>query len=469
MNSNGRPSTPSTADSEKSVKGIARLRLSQLDEQAAEAAVLASMILDPTVIPDVQQVIPNPTLFADSRNRRLWLSILKLYESNNRQGIDGVVLRGELAMMPEFGAGQGVTYLEEILNTVPSAANAVYYARIVRDRAVRRNLIDAGQQVINIASEEGDITEVSDRAQMTVSRACEAIAYQEGTTDCMAALQAAYDDLERKTQPKIPVTYCDLAMYVPGFKAGQMVVIAGRPGQGKTALAISLLVRLFLHPGGEQKRVLFISFEMLAQELMQRVLSAVSGVPFQAMASQTIDAEQWKHLNESLPVIQPWDLAFADRLTPTPGTVRNLARRLHNQQPLDAIVVDYIQRMHCPDKHATRDWEMTVISNGLKNLALELQVPVIVLSQLNRECDRREDHRPRLADLRDSGTLEQDADIVLMVYRADCYEHNPEKHTHEAEIVIAKQRNGQTGIATLVFREAFMSFENRAPGGWLNE
>jgi replicative DNA helicase len=423
------------------------------------------MVLDPATIPEVLEVLPNDGYFADQQHRIIWRLILSLNERNAGKGVDGLLLRNDIELCPQLGA-DGVKYLEQMLNTVPTASNAVYYARVVRENAVRRNLIDAGSQIAALAQDEGNATTLADRAQTILGKACEAASYQEQTMDCFSALQAAFKDLEARTQPKLLAVYRDLAQLLPGFMPGQMIVIAGRPAQGKTALALGLVLGNFGAFGGEAKRILFVSLEMTPQDIMQRALSFVSGVPFTRMSGKILTQEDWVRINEAMTVLQRFDFLLVDRPAPFASVVRNTARRLHRRKPLDAVIVDYVQRMRTPDKRATRDWEMTVISNDLKNLALELNIPVIVVSQLNRDCERREDHRPRLSDLRDSGSIEQDADVVLCVYREDAYHRGEAGYepTNTAEIIIAKQRNGPEGVAHLIFLPDTMAFQNEARG-----
>lgn len=432
-----------------------------LDSGPQEAAVLGSMILDPGCIPEVLEVLPDEMWLLHKRHRLMWRLILRLHEANRGEGVDGLLVRTEVETDPAFGEDR-VEYLRQLLESVPTAANACYYARQVRALAIRRNLLTAARQVASMADEPGEVADLVDRAQGVMERACTIAAIDKPVTTCMAALQSAFRQIEQADKPLVQMPFRDVADKLPGFTAGQMVVVAARPGHGKTALAMSLLARNFAVVEGF--RALFISFEMVCAELMMRALSIVARVPFVDMARRQLDRDGF---NRIIAQMQPgemggWDLLLADRLPPYPSHVRNLARKLHRDRPLNCIVVDYVQRMMWSADRPNRNDEMTRISNSLKNLALELAVPVIVISQLNRACDARPDHRPHLSDLRDSGSIEQDADVVLLLCRQDCYEPDSTKHKGDAEVEIAKQRNGPVGSATLAFLRPYMEFANAA-------
>ncbi len=424
-----------------------------------EAAVLASMVMQPKVIPEVVEILPSETYLTELRHRLLWRMILRLDRDNAGQGIDGLLLRDEIETCKEFG-DNGLDYLREILNAVPTTANAVWYARKVREKAFRRGLIVAGQRLVELAAEPGDMPTLLDEAETALAQAGALAAVAEPVVDAMTALKRAYERIETKPSPKVIVPYESLAEVMPGFTPGQMVVIAARPMQGKTALALSLLARNFAKD--PDFGAMFVSLEMDEIDLGMRLMSQASRIPYTTLARSgaVLSPDEWRRLNDANSVIAGWNFLSASHIPPQPAAIRHAVRRVHRRRPLNVVVVDYLQRLYLPAAKSNRNDEITAISNAMKNLAMELDIPVIVLSQLSRAPDARDDHRPRLSDCRDSGTIEQDADAIWLLYRADCYEPDPGRHTHDAEVHIGKQRNGPTGTAHLRFCPDVMSFEN---------
>lgn len=435
------------------------------ESRSAEAALLGSMILDPRSIPDFGDVTDE--MFFHDEHRILARIIRQIYERHHGggQAVDGVLVRNELEASKQLDKVGGLDYLQKILDTVPTSASAAYYARIVRAKALRRMAIVTGREMIEaaLAAVVDDEDAILEAVMAPVSQVHQAFTPKAASADMLTLLQQAFGQLENAGACRIQSPWWALAKHVAGFKPGQMIVIAGRPAMGKSAFALSLA----LANCKQEARILFVSFEMSALEITNRMMSAVAEVPHWRFENPERDlaARDWKAITESLGAISQYDLQIYDQLKPTPIVVKNACRAAHHKQPLDAIFVDYIQRMHTAEKRATRDWEMSVISNELKNLARELSVPVFVLSQLNRQVENREDKHPRPSDLRDSGTLEQDADVILGLYREDEYKRDKPGYTttNLAEILVLKQRNGAAHVAAnLHFYPGTMTFHNRA-------
>ena len=448
------PTEPSVNDSNATL-------LPELPQsRVAEGAMIASMILDPKAIPGILRIVPKAEMVYDEDLREIWLSVTRLYH-DPEQTVDGVTVLSDLAQRRVLEQIGGRDFVQRVLDTVPGGSSGEHYARIVADRAVRRSLLQAAAEITKAA-------QTADNAQEAVDQAGEALSATlslTGTTDrvvtVMEAMQEAYRQIEQHTEPSVMMTWPDLHDAIVGAYPGAMTAIAGPPGHGKTAFALSLILRNYLL--GKARRCLYVSLEMPVADLMKRCLCMLTKIPFGALRDgQHLSPQEWQGLNAAMSDVQDWDVLLSANVQATPSAIRNLARMLHDRKPLDAVIVDYIQRLHLPDKRATRDWEMTVISNALKNLALELNCPVIILSQLNRACDSREDHRPRQSDLRDSGSIEQDADSILTVYRPDCYEPDADKHTNVAEIGIVKNRHGPLGTVQLTWIPTGMTFETIA-------
>ena len=408
---------------------------------AAEAGVLGSMIVDPVCIADVVETL-GASDFYRVEHQHIFSALISLYEKNRGEAIDAVLLRDELEKREPLEQVGGVEYIGRIMESVPSSANVMYYAGIVKDKALLREAITAAGQIIEDALDEsGETSTKLDEAERRifavtdkrisgaavplkdlVTRAYELIEKRDG--HIVTGLATGYHALDDKT--------C-------GLQNGEVIIIAGRPSMGKTSLALNFAE----HIGVEQKvSVALFSLEMGKQQLAERFLCSCSA----------IDAQNVRK-----------GMLIDDTSTLTPLELRAKARRLKSQQDIRCIIVDYLQLMHLGSSRVeSRQQEIATISRYIKALARELNVPVVVLSQLNRSPEGREGHRPRMSDLRESGSIEQDADVVMLLHREDYYRRGESDYepNNTAELIIAKQRNGPTGTVELVFRERFTRFEN---------
>jgi len=433
--------------------------------------MLGSMILDPEVISDVLPLVGSPLDFYNEAHGVIFDALVKLYD--RKQSGDLVQLTESLKDRDALKDVGGTEYLISLAEGVPTAAHAVHYAGIVREKAQLRRLIDAAGQIVYDAYHAGDLGEqgarsVLDAAEKAIFEVTEQAAGMEGRA-LRELLDEALDRLESddgRTVTGVATGYRELDEMTAGLQRGELTIIAARPSMGKTALALNIAEQIAAaghrhDPKARDRRcgVAMFSLEMSQQSVTQRLLSSHSGVDSHRLRTNQLGKEHYDLLVESCGRLAELPIYIDD----TPGlTVMQLkakARRLVKRKELGigAIVIDYLQLMSAPEaQREGRQQEVSLMSRQVKALARELDVPVICLAQLNRGAEQREGHRPRMADLRESGSIEQDADVIALLHREEYYhrdkpewaENNPEK-VGVAEIIIAKQRNGPTGVVEL--------------------
>ncbi len=430
----------------------------------AEAAVLGSMIVDPRCIGDVIEVLER-NAFYHTEHQIIYDAILALYETNRGEGIDGVLVRNELERHEQLEAIGGLEYLQRVIESVPSSANVVYYADIVKEKMLLRETIAAASEILNDAYDEtGSAVEKLDEAERRIFTVTD-----KRITSAAVALKdlvtKAYELIERREGTHVtglPTGYYELDDMTCGLQNGEMIIVAGRPSMGKTALALNIAE----HIGIIEKLPLAIfSLEMGKQQLAERFLCSYSGVDSQLVRKGMLNTDHYQKLVEACGVVSEAPIFIDDTSALTPLEIRAKARRLKSAYGLRCILVDYLQLMHLgAGRVESRQQEISTISRYMKSLARELNVPVVVLSQLNRAAEGREGHRPRMSDLRESGSIEQDADVVMLLHREDYYHRGEADYQQDntAEVIIAKQRNGPTGTVKLTFREKCTRFENLA-------
>ncbi len=430
----------------------------------AEAAVLGSMIIDPRCVGEVIETL-NRNAFYHSEHQILFDAIISLYEKNRGEGIDGLLVRNELERRNQLDAIGGAEYLQRVIESVPSSASVQYYADIVREKMLLRETIIAATEILTDAYDEsGDAAEKLDAAERRIF----AVTDKRITSSAVAMkdlVTKAYELIEKREGTHVtglPTGYYQLDDMTCGLQKGEMIIIAGRPSMGKTAFALNIAE----HVGIIEKIPLAIfSLEMGKQQLAERFLCSYSGVDAQLVRKGMLSTEHYQKLVEACGVISEAPIYIDDTSALTPLEIRAKARRLRSAYGIRCVMVDYLQLMHVGSgKVESRQQEISTISRYLKSLARELEAPVIVLSQLNRSPEGREDHRPRMSDLRESGSIEQDADVVMLLHREDYYHRGEEDYEPDntAEVIIAKQRNGPTGTVKLTFREKCTRFENLA-------
>jgi replicative DNA helicase len=454
----------------------------------AEMSLLGSMILDPRVIADVMPIVRGPETFYDASHGKIYASIVALVDKTN--AVDLVLLAQVLKDQGVLDAVGGLSYLEKLAFEVPTATNAPHFARIVTDKYRLRRLIDAAGQILYDTYHAGEV--IGEEAKALIDSAEQRIfeiAQEEQTSDIEVLERLLHQEFERLHEIEsgkrvidgVRTGFYDLDSMLGGFQPGEMIILAARPSMGKTALLLNLAEQIAMGtdmPGGtrsvrDRVAVGVFSLEMSRSLLTQRMLSSWSGV-----SSHRIRAGQLRHTPEDeyallLQATQQLGQApiFIDD---TPGltitAMRARARRMVAQYKVGCIMVDYLQLVSSPvQARESRQVEVATVSRGIKALARELKVPILALSQLNRGPEGREGNRPRLSDLRESGSLEQDADVVLFLHREEYYHiqdpewaaNNPDR-IGTAELIVAKQRNGPTGVVELTWNAETTRFANHA-------
>ncbi len=427
----------------------------------AEYALLGSMILDWRVCGDVLQIIRDPDDFYKPAHVAIYATLIELYDQN--QSIDMVQLNQRLKDKQQLEHVGGLQYLIELAESVPSAASASYYARIVRDKSILRKLIEsAGQIIYNCYNAEDDASVLLDQAEREIFQIAET-RVGEDVSELKTLLQQTYERLEAedgRLLTGIETGFFELDEMTNGLQKGEMIIVAARPSMGKTAFALNIAE----HIAATNKHPLAVfSLEMSRQQLAQRLLCSRSGVDSHKLRRNMLNRDDFAKLSLTVGELSESPLLIDD----TPGlsllALRAKARRLAARHDIKAVFVDYLQLMSCPGAES-RQQEVSNLSRGIKALARELNVPVICLSQLNRSPEGREGHRPRMSDLRESGSIEQDADVVIMLHREDYYHKGEDGYEDNniAEVIITKQRNGPTGVVKLMFHAATTRFQNLA-------
>lgn len=427
---------------------------------AAEQCVLGGMLLSKDAIADVVETIRSRDFYRPV-HESIFDAILDLYARG--EPADPVTVAAELTKRGEIGKVGGAPYLHTLISSVPTAANAGYYARIVRERAILRRLVAAGTKIVQLGyAVEGDVDDVVDAAQAEVFAVTER-RVSEDYVILNDLLPEALDEIEsigtRGGQMiGVPTGFADLDDLTNGLHPGQMVVIAARPAIGKSTLGLDLARSASIKNG--LASVIF-SLEMGRNEITMRMLSAESRVPLQHMRSGTMNDEEWARLARRMGEISQAPLFIDDSPNMTMMEIRAKCRRLKQRHDLRLVIIDYLQLMTSGKKVESRQQEVSEFSRQLKLLAKELGVPVVAISQLNRGPEQRTDKKPMLSDLRESGSIEQDADMVILLHREDAYDRDHPRQG-EADLIVAKHRNGPTRTVTVAFQGHYSRFVDMA-------
>jgi replicative DNA helicase len=374
-----------------------------------------------------------------------------------------VLLRDELVKRDQLEDVGGVEYIGRILDSVPSSANVTYYANVVKDKMLLRELIAASGEILdNCYNQRGETRETLDEAERKIFAVTD-----KNISGNAAALKdlviRSFELIESRQGTHVTglaTSFYELDDLTCGLQNGEMIVIAGRPSMGKTSLALNIAEHIGLM---DKTPIAIFSLEMGRQQLAERFLCSISEIDSQKVRRGLLSDEDYKKLADACAELAEAPIFIDDTSTLTPLELRAKARRLKSMHNIQCVVVDYLQLMHLGgSNNESRQQEITAISRYIKALARELSIPVVVLSQLNRSPEGREGHRPRMSDLRESGSIEQDADVVMLLHREDYYHRSDEDYQQDntAELIIAKQRNGPTGSVKLVFREKITRFEN---------
>lgn len=434
----------------------------------AERTLLGALLLEPQRIPDAAERVREGDFF-DPRHNQIFSALVSLTE--RRMAIDLVSIGEALTAAGQFQKIGGKAYLIELSTSVTSGAHVVHHARIVAETAMLRRLIQEAGDIVSEAFEtRPDGESVQKLVDLAEHRIFQLNSERDasGASSIESAIQEAFKRIDsashRTGLTGLASGYHELDEMLCGFNKEELIVVAARPSMGKTAFVLNLIENAALNPGDSvdhQPVVLFYSLEMGQQSIVSRMLCSRARVDAHRLRTGRIPTEDYSELTRAAGELSASKIFIDD----TPGisvmSLRSRARRIQARHGLDMIVVDYLQLMTHP-KSESRQQEISQISRSLKELARELKVPVIALSQLSRQVENRDDKRPQLSDLRESGSIEQDADVVLLLFRPEYY--NPtEENRGLAEVICAKQRNGPTGTVRLSFQGSILRFENRAP------
>ena len=424
----------------------------------AEMSTLGSMLIDRDAIAKVIDML-EPDDFYKEAHRAIYMAICDLFEKG--EPADLVTVTEALREQDKLDRVGGAVYVANLANSVPTAANVEYYAKIVKDRSLLRGLIKAGTAIAASAYDtSADVEVVLDEAEKAIFQIAQKRSIQ-SYTDIKRVLVDAFERIEYLYTNKggitgVPSGYPDLDKITSGFQPSDLVIIAGRPGMGKTAFALNIVQNAALR---ESCSAAIFSLEMSKEQLAQRMLCSVAGVDGQRLRTGFVRDDDWPKLSFALGKLSEASIFVDDTPSISIMEMRAKARRIKAEHGLDLIVVDYLQLMVGRTRTESRQQEVSEISRSLKQLARELNVPILALSQLSRAVEQRTEKVPSLADLRESGSLEQDADVVIFLYREDYYNYESEKKGL-IDIIVAKQRNGPTGKAELVFLKEFGRFES---------
>ena len=450
---NGRPIAP------VSQENIQRVPPQSIE---AETCVLGSMILHAPAIDMVVQIIKADHFYRPG-HQLIFQTVVDMRQSG--KPIDLVLVRDELDRRKQLAQAGGVEYLVTLAEGVPNAANVEYYARIVRDKAMLRQLIVAGTEMITEAYDTRDeAPEVIDRAENTIFQiASQHIGDQ--AKNLKDLLQDTFTNLEQhegKAITGLSSGYDQLDELTSGFQNGDMIIMAARPSMGKTSCLLNIAEYMAVV---DKRPIAFFSMEMSKEQLAQRVLASHARFDLRKMRRGMIRDEDWTKLQLAAGDLEEAPILIDDSATLTVLQLRAKARRLKAAHDIQCVFVDYLQLLTYFGRASSRHEQITEMSRGIKALARELNIPVICAAQLNRGPADRESHRPRMSDLRESGSIEQDADLVMLLHNEDYYHQGEENHsfTGTTELLIAKQRNGPIGIVNLKFIKEFTLFEPAAP------
>ncbi len=427
--------------------------------EESERAVLAAILLDA----DRHLASTSTRLKAEDyyfeRHRLLYEAMLALQEADS--AIDLRTVQARLEQRGQFDDAGGMAYLATLEVDLPDLGRVDSYVEIIKERALRRRLIDACTTIYRTALDGGlEARDALDRAEQAVMELSE-----EAVARTFVPLDQVYREtiaqLEQQSAndfPGLRTGFVDFDRMTHGLQPGNLVIVAGRPGMGKTSLALNIAT----HVTHEEKKAAgFFSLEMSEREIAMRVLCSTTDIPFHRLRGGRLSTRDWSRVHQAVASGRDSTLFIDDSANPSLLEVASKARRLKAQHGLALLVVDYLQLMNAGGRYENRNLEIGAITRGLKQLAKELDVPVVALSQLSRLPERRgKDHRPQLADLRESGNIEQDADVVMFVYREEVYEPDDPDVEGMAQLIIAKHRNGETGSVDLVFIGDTTTFRN---------
>jgi len=428
----------------------------------AEQSALGGMLLSKDAAADVTGLLRG-TDFYVPKHEVIYEAILTLYAHG--EPTDAITVTDQLTKTGDLQRAGGAEYLHTLTSIVPTAANASFYAEIVGQKALLRRLVDAGTRITQMGySGEGEAIDLVNSAQAEIY-AVTGADQAEDYVPLSLAVEDAVQEIEKAGQHDggmlgVPTGFTELDEKTNGFAAGQMIIVAARPAMGKSTLALDIARAAAI---GNNSTTVFFSLEMGRAEIAMRLLSAEATIPMQTLRKGALDQADYRKLAATQARINEAPLFIDDSANLTLVEIRAKCRRLKQQHNLKMVVIDYLQLLSSGKKVESRQQEVSEFSRALKLLSKELEVPVVALSQLNRASEQRADKMPAISDLRESGSLEQDADVVILLHRESSYEKENSR-AGEADLILAKQRNGPTGTVTVAFQGHYSRFQNMPSG-----
>jgi replicative DNA helicase len=448
-----------------SARGIDDRRLPPQSLEAEEA-VLGALLLDRGAIHQAMELLESDHFYAP-KNAEVFSAMVSLYSRG--EAVDLVTLSEEMKKRGTLDSSGGASYLGSLQASVATGANVAHYARIVIEKSTLRGLISAAGKIVeNCYQGRDDPADVLDRAEAEILSISQG-RQKQGFLQVKDILMSSFEEIQKQYQSKgtltgVPTGYTKLDEMTGGLQSGDMIIVAARPSMGKTALCLNIAQTAAIEHG---QKVAIFSLEMSKEALVQRLLTSEARVNAHQLRTGNLKDDDWQLLTEAAGHLASAPIFIDDSGSSTVLEMRAKARRLQSQHGLDIVIVDYLQLMRASGRSDNRQQEITEISRGLKALAKELSVPVMALSQLSRAVVQRGgDKRPMLSDLRESGALEQDADVVMFINRPEMYDDTDMEQEGVAEIIVGKQRNGPTGSFKLTFVKDYTRFENPAPGDY---
>jgi replicative DNA helicase len=434
-------------------------------------SILGGILIDNDAINRVLEMLTPEDFYRES-HRKIFQAMMKL--SDTREPCDLITMTDMLKKAGELEEVGGASYLATLVDYVPTAANISYYCKMVKEKSTNRKLISVATEIVSRGYDEAaDVEELLDKAQKEIYEISENksrpqyVPVQAVLKEAFNILKNLHDQKEHVTG--VPTGYVDLDHKTAGFQPGNLVIIAARPSMGKTTLALNIAQYASAESKKKVPSVIF-SLEMGKEELVMRFLASIARVDFGRMRTGHFHDSDWPRLTRAAGILHDAKIFIDDSPSISVLELRSKARRLKSEHDIGLVIVDYLQLMRGSTNPESRQQEISEISRSLKALAKELNVPVVALSQLNRELEKRADKRPMMSDLRESGAIEQDADVIMFVYREAVYCEDCRKpdttcskgHERNAEIIIGKQRNGALGTIELTFIGEHTRFENRS-------
>ena len=432
----------------------------------AEQSVLGAMLIEKEAIPKVMEILRDTDFYREA-HRVIFNAMLELYNKN--EAVDMITVTEILKRDNKLEDVGGIAYVTSLANAVPTAANVTYHASIIEEKSILRQLVSVSTQIASMGYEANDdVKNIIDSAESKIleisnrKKTADFTPINEIVLDSFKSIEALMGNKNGLTG--LPTGFEDLDNLTSGLHGSDFIILAARPSMGKTAFALNVVqnvaIRAAKKVGGAPKTVAFFSLEMSKEQLVTRMIAMDSLVDSQKVQTGQLAEDDWDQVLASAESIAAAPLYIEDSSALTISELRSKCRQLKSKNNLGLIIIDYLQLMSTTGRVESRQQFVSDMSRSLKMLARELDVPIIALSQLNREVDKRPDHKPVLADLRESGSIEQDADVVMFIYRDDYYNPDTDKKGI-SEIIIAKQRKGATGSVDLVWLQEYTKFANK--------